>query len=390
MEKAWVITDAKSSFSSSDFYIHAEDLGLAGGSFCRKSTLSGGRQSGVEIIELSNGVVTVRVCPTRGMGIIDGSFGKHFLGWSSPVTEIVHPQFINLFDLGGRGAHYGFNELLNRCGIEWSGAMGKDEVVDNMGVKTQAFLPLHGKVGWTPASRVALTAVDGAVTLEGDIPEQNVFGVNYLLRTRLTLRADSPRIETNDTLVNLGSLPGEYEMLYHTNFGPPFLEAGGRYYGTFERAVPRDEAAAAGVAEMDRFPSPTAGYTEQVFLFRARPDEHGAAHQIITNADATLAARVSFDVNTLPYTILWKRCAAPADGYVVGLNPCSDLPNTRRVERAAGRLATVAPNGKVDFHHTIELIEGRSEVDSALHRLHRVGEGGSVGPAGAFDTLSAS
>ena len=147
--------------------------------------------------------------------------------------------------------------------------MGDDEVVDNMGNRRSVFLPLHGKVGWTPASRVVLHSAADSLVLEGDIPEQNVFGVNYVLRTRLTLRHGSSSIEINDSLCNLGAVPGEYEMLYHTNFGPPFLEEGARFFGTYNRVIPRDDFAAAGLDDMLRFAGPTAGFAEQVFLFRA-------------------------------------------------------------------------------------------------------------------------
>jgi len=388
VQRSWVITDSHSSFSTSDFSISGEELGLGSSAGCRKRTLSGGRQTGVEIIELSNGPVSVRICPTRGMGIIDGRFGPHFLGWRSPVDEIVHPNYINLFDLGGRGCHYGFNEFLNRGGIEWSGAMGDDEVVNNMGSRARVFLPLHGKVGWTPASRVELIATDEYTTILGDVPEQNVFGVNYLLRTSLTLRPDSPRIEIVDTLVNRGATTGEYEMLYHTNFGPPFLDAGGRYFGTYDRVVPRDEIAAAGIGELNQLPGPSAGYSEQVFLFRARADARGVAHQLIVNRAQTLAARVSFSVSTLPYTILWKRCASTSDGYVVGLNPCSDLPNPRRIERSAGRVATIAPGGEAVFRHAVELFEGPAAVRGAVDQIAASGSSGSTGAAGNFDYLS--
>ena len=395
VDKRWVITDSRSSFSTSDFAIPGEELGLGPAAYCRKRTLSGGRQSGVEIIELSNGVVTLRICPTRGMGIIDGSFGGpaggppngHTLGWQSPVREIVHPAYINLYDLGGRGAHYGFNELLNRCGIEWSGAMGEDEAVDNMGNRTPVFLPLHGKVGWTPASRVELAASDGEVCLEGDVPEQNVFGVNYLLKTRLTLRAGTSRIEIRDTLCNLGALPGEYEMLYHINFGPPILEAGSRYYANYQRVVPRDSFAAAGMGNLSSFPGPSAGFIEQVFLFRGAPDDAGWAHQLLANADQTLAVRVSYGVRTLPYVILWKRCAALEEGYVAGLNPCSDLPSTRRVERAGGRLKTIAAGEEADFSCIIEPIEGPDRVAAAVAGIERFRTDALVGKAGDSDWL---
>jgi len=383
VERTWIITDSGSSFSTSDFAIPGPELGLGSGAFCRKRTLSGGRQAGVELIEISNGIVSLRVCPTRGMGIIDGSFGPHFLGWRSPVREIVHPQYINLYDLGGRGCHYGFDELLNRGGIEWSGAMGDDEVVNNMGNRSRIFLPLHGKVGWTPAFRVVLNSQEACLTLDGEIPEQNVFGVNYVLRTRLTLRRDSSRIEIEDKLCNLGAMPGEYEMLYHTNFGPPFLEEGAHYLGTYDRVIPRDEFAAAGLSEMNRFGAPSPGFTEQVFLFRAVADASGFAHQLLSNAAENLAVRVSFAVGTLPYTILWKRTAAMEDGYVVGLNPCTDLPNPRGVEREQGRLATIGGLGEVVFRHNIEPVEGKSAVKALIDSIRALEV-----PAGDFTRLS--
>ncbi len=387
MERTWMINDSGSSFSASDFAISGRELGLDSSSFCRKRTLSGGRQGGVEIIELSNGVVSLRICPTRGMGIIDGWFGPHFLGWRSPVQEIVHPQYINLYDQGGRGCHYGFNELLNRGGIEWSGAMGHDEVLNNMGSRSRIFLPLHGKVGWTPASRVVLNAREGSLSLEGDIPEQSVFGVNYLLRTRLTLRRGASRIEIEDKLCNLGALPGEYEMLYHTNFGPPFLDDGARYFGTYDRVIPRDQSAAAGLPEMSRLGAPTPGFTEQVFLFHAAADPSGFAHQVLSNAEGSLAVRVSFAVDTLPYTILWKRTAAMEDGYVVGMNPCSDLPNTRSVERKEGRLATIAAHGEVVFRHAVEPVEGRDAVKGLINSLPAGNASAVVGLPGDFVLL---
>jgi hypothetical protein len=149
MDRTWMIADTASSFVAADFRIPGGQLGLDETAYCRKTTLNAGRQTGVEIIEISNGVLSMRVCPTRGMGIIDGRFGVHPLGWTSPVREIVHPQYIHLLEMGGRGCHYGFNEFLNRCGIEWSGAMGEDETIDNMGRRNRVFPPLHGRVGWS-------------------------------------------------------------------------------------------------------------------------------------------------------------------------------------------------------------------------------------------------
>ncbi|MBN2627518.1 MAG: DUF4432 family protein [Spirochaetales bacterium] len=388
MESHWIISDSASSYSTSDFFISGKSLGLCENAYCRKRTLSGGRQTGVEIIDLSNGVISLSVCVTRGMSIIDGACGPHYLGWISPVKEIVHPQYINPYDLGGRGSHYGFNEMLNRCGVEWSGAMGEDRVIDNKGQYNSVFLPLHGKIGLTPASRVVLSVSDEDLILEGDVPEQNVFGVNYMLRTSIRLRPGAAAIEIEDTLSNLGSSEGEYEMLYHTNFGPPFLEKGSRYYGSFSRMVPRDEFGSTDMNEATLFGAPSPGFIEQVYLFRPLADENGLAHQILTNEAHDLAVHVAFDPLTLPYTILWKRTASEEEGYVVGLNPCSDLPNNRAFEREQGRVSGIAPFCDVKFRHTISIVEGQGNVIDLVDRIRKISDQCMVGDAGDFGFLT--
>jgi hypothetical protein len=387
VEHSWIIIDTDASFCAGDFFIPGGKFGLDDSAYCRKTTLRGGRQDGVELIEISNGLLSLRICPTRGMSIIDGRFGGHPLGWHSPVREIVHPQYIHLLEMGGRGCHYGFNDFVNRCGIEWSGAMGEDETTDNMGERTRVFLPLHGKIGWTPASRVCLIIHDDELVLEGDVPEEMVFGVNYILRTRLLLSRTDARIRIEDRLVNRGSTEGEYEMLYHTNFGPPFLEQGARYLGSYDTVVPRDEWAAAGLGALSVFPAPTPEFVEQVFLFRGHADEQGFAHQLLSNAAGTLAARVSFGVDTLPYTILWKRCAGSAEGYVAGLNPCSDLPNPRRLEREQGRVGRIQPWTEIHFVERIELFEGREQVERAVATLKSCPGARKIGETADFAAL---
>ncbi|HMF36979.1 MAG TPA: DUF4432 family protein [Isosphaeraceae bacterium] len=84
--------------------------------------MRGGRREGVDLIEVSNGHLAFSVIPTRGMGLWRGSCLGNRLGWSSPVTDgPVNPPFVNLCGLGGLGWLDGFDELLARCGLAWSG-----------------------------------------------------------------------------------------------------------------------------------------------------------------------------------------------------------------------------------------------------------------------------
>ena len=390
MEKSLVITDFKFSFSSSSFDIPGKDLGIGENGYCRKHTLRGGKQEGVEIIEISNGIISLCVCPTRGMGIIDGSFKSHHIGWHSPVEEIVHPQYIHLLEMGGRGCHYGFNEFLNRCGIEWSGAMGEDVIVDNMGNKNRIFLPLHGKVGWMPACRVMLRVDEKSITLEGDIHEQIIFGVNYLLRTSLTLEAEKQYVSIKDTLFNLGDGEGEYEMLYHTNFGPPFLEEGACFYGTFDRIVPRNEFAQEALKDFKKLSGPEPGFIEQVFFLLGKPDKDGFAHNLLVNSTKDLAADVRYRTDTLPYSAIWIRCAGENEGYVIGFNQVSDLPNPRRVEREGGRVTKIKAGEEITFEQTMTFYDGKKDVEDVYKSVQENRGKEQIIPCADFKTFASS
>jgi murein DD-endopeptidase MepM/ murein hydrolase activator NlpD len=52
--------------------------------------------------------------------------GDVYLGWNSPVKEVVHPRLINLQSRGGLGWLEGFNEWMVRCGLENNGHPGVD------------------------------------------------------------------------------------------------------------------------------------------------------------------------------------------------------------------------------------------------------------------------
>ncbi|MCB7112269.1 aldose 1-epimerase family protein, partial [[Eubacterium] rectale] len=62
---------------------------------------------------------------------------------------LIHPAFIDLESRAGLGWLDGFNEMLVRCGYEWTGHPGVD---DDGRLKS-----LHGRVQNIPASVVSVT-----------------------------------------------------------------------------------------------------------------------------------------------------------------------------------------------------------------------------------------
>ena len=89
--------------------------------------------------------LTIALSPSRGMDLLHVNGHGVRMGWDSPVDEVVNPAYIRLESRNGLGWLDGFNEMMVRCGFEWTGhPVTKDGVL----------YTLHGKAGNTPASRV--------------------------------------------------------------------------------------------------------------------------------------------------------------------------------------------------------------------------------------------
>src|SRR5205823_2228843 len=92
--KSWILTDAINDLGLDTFQTGQDRLPLATPQAwsIRKRTLRGGLRDGVDLIELDNGALCVSILPTRGMGLWQGRYHGHLLGWKSPVQGPVHPR----------------------------------------------------------------------------------------------------------------------------------------------------------------------------------------------------------------------------------------------------------------------------------------------------------
>ena len=140
------LTSVAGNFRTEDWYADDKIAGTPCAPWSvRKRTLHGGRQEGVDEIEVRNGALSFTVLPTRGMSIGRMCVDGESWSMSNPIREWVHPQYVDLQDHKGLGWLTGFNEWMCRCGVAWSG---------HPGVDGERLLTLHGRVGNIPASEV--------------------------------------------------------------------------------------------------------------------------------------------------------------------------------------------------------------------------------------------
>lgn len=355
--------------------ISGDELGIGGDWRIEKRRLYGGPSDGVDIVTVNNGALSFTVVPTRGMGIWRGEFKGASLGWNSPVKHPVNPCYINLEERRGLGWLKGFNEWIVRCGLGNFGAPGPDIVRDNMGREIEVFLTLHGKIANIPASHLKVKVEiwpPFRMGVEGIVYESSMFGSNLKLTSTIMTTPGSNSIEILDIIENLRSMPDEVQILYHCNYGRPFLEEGSRFIAPIKRVAPRDEMAMKGIESFDIFGPPEKGFVEQVYFMELLSDKDGYTGAMLVNKSLDKAVLHTFSVKELPYFTLWKNTAAEEDGYVVGLEPGTGFPNTKMFERNRGRVIRLGPREKYHVKLNISVHLGKSSVKEAIDRIENI------------------
>lgn len=346
-----------------------------------KQTLRGGRQEGVDLITINNGKLEIVVCPTRGMGILQVRMDDVVLKWDSPVQEIVNPQFVNLNSRGGLGWLEGFNEFMCRCGLESNGGPGPDKFINNVGDEAEMDLTLHGKIANLPARRVEVIVdrtAPYAIHLKAQVDEKILFGPKLELHTELVVLPGGNSFQLIDEVRNVGAQEQEFEIIYHANFGSPLLEEGAQVIAPVRKVAPINDRAAEGLDQWSTFDAPTTGFIEQVYLLHLHGDDDNHTTAMLCNRAQDKAATISWSLDELPYLTVWKNTGAAADGYVTGIEPGTNFPNHRSVERAAGRV----PKLKAGESHRMTLLfglhSGKRAVSGAADSIRDIGLTGKL------------
>jgi hypothetical protein len=354
--------------------IHLTGTEAGGDWSVRSRILHGGLQEGVEVVEINNGHLSFSVLASRGMGIWKGQCGEVTLGWNSPVKMPVHPKFINEQERGGLGWLKGFNEWFVRCGINSMGAPGTDVVLDYSGNEMEVPLTLHGKIANIPAHAVSLTVTDKEIILRGDVDETMMFGYALRLHTEIRTEFGSGAMSITDTVTNLGDNPVEHEMLYHINYGETILEEGSRFIAPYKKVVPRDPRSTEGGVDTYNVYGPSQiGFVEQAYLHQlAGTESEQETLVMLQNADATQATVLRYSLDDFPCFTLWKNPAGKKDGYVTGLEPATNFPNSRRFERQQGRVISLQGGESRTTVMKIEALEDPQAIENAAAEIEKL------------------
>lgn len=366
-----VLIDASRNISVGDWKVTSAEWGDKNGPkwSVRLRTLHGGRQEGVQVLEVDNGAMQFTIVPTRGFEIWKARVGALRLGWDSPVTEIVHPSFIRLEDNGGRGWVNGFGGWVVRGGLASFG----DPIMD--GTRQ---LTLHGHVDYIPASFVSVRYEAGPVprlVFRGIVNDAQVFGPQLRLTSEISTPVGKPEVAFDDTITNTADVPQEMEALYHTNFGPPLLGAGATFVAPVKHVAPINAASAeGGLKGWNTYTGPhPPGYAAQVFLMQLNSDAQGRTEAMLKSPDGSKGALMKFNIHELPYMSLWKNEVSAKSGYVTGLEPGTGYPYARTIERKAGRVPILKGGASYRIHLVASALVTKAEVSEAAAAIEKLG-----------------
>ena len=335
-------------------------------------TLAGGLRDGVQTLTMDGGGLSLQILPTRGMGVWRGAYQGVSLGWQSPIQGPVHPKFVPVEQPDGLGWIWGFDEMLARCGLESNGAPDFDD-------KSRLKYPLHGRISNMPANKLTVGFDDAAneLVVQGEVDESRLHFAKLRLRTTYRIKVGSPRVDVVDEIVNLSGAPGECQMLYHVNFGPPLCAPGSRLLAPVETIVARTKHAAEHIGHWEVFGPARPGFEEQVYFYRLHADAQEQTLALLQSPDRKTGVSLQWSRKELPFFTLWKNQVAFEDGYVTGIEPGTNFPNPRSFETKEGRTVKLPPGGVHRMAWAIEAHSTPESVAAAAKRVEQIRAGRS-------------
>lgn len=252
--------------------------------------------------------------------------------------------------------------FLTTCGLTYMGTPGEENGNKN---------GLHGVISNTPMEHAgsSIDWRDGAaeLNLTGEAREAYLFGPNLVIHKSLKVHTDRNRIELHDAVENKDFHPSPLMLLYHFNYGYPFLDENVQIYTNYDRIAPRDNRSKDSLDRISRFERPSVE-AEEVVGIRTMSDKNGKdGVTIVYNPKQGIAVKMQLKVRQLPILNQWK--SSCAGDYALGMEPgtghVGGLANTRR----DGMLMTILPGEVKRFDIVIDFLDNEEEINHTIKEL---------------------
>lgn len=276
-------------------------------------------------IETPDGVALTAI-PDRALDL----YNLHFKGQALSHTKagaFLSPRHFTEDGAAGFSKNF-FVGMMTTCGLIQAGRPCEE------GGRS---FGLHGCISNTSAESVHIHDEDDALRVHAVMHERHPEGEHMRLERTLSVFHQGGRIELHDRITNLGETETPYMIMYHVNFGAPFLSPDLHISGSFFSAENRDTGLPAADEEMLTVCPRGAWEKEKVFY--TRPD--WAQGFLLENPRLGVRVHLTAKGDGLDYGGVWLNYVD--DPYALGLEPCVCPGLGRAGARARGLLPILAP-----------------------------------------------
>ena len=172
--------------------------------------------------------------------------------------------------------------------------------------------PIHGSMHYKKAENIKITRDGEKITVYGEVSERALFGKNLLLKRKYEITKDCVII--NDVIENQAFTPTEYVLLYHINYGYPFLDESLKLSIPAINSDPLTEIAKKREGEKFKITPPVDGGDEDVYYHTLKEGK-----VTLSNPDYGITVEMAYDTEVFPVTLEWKSMIS--GDYALGIEP---------------------------------------------------------------------
>ena len=300
-----------------------------------RTRIEEGRGNGVAVYRVATGgCLQYEVLADNGMDLGSVTYRGHnitFLGKSGLVAPTGY------LPLGEEFNHTFNGGMCYTCGL-----MNVGDPCEDGGEQH----PLHGRFHFQPADQLSGFATDDCITVSGRIREGMLFGENLEVHRSISSPVGSSEIILRDKIINHRDIPQPFMLLYHCNFGYPFLSPALSIVPPKSvRVTPVDAFSEKVMEQRLQIIEPESERPEEVYAYELDTDEKTACIQL-ENRALNIGVRMCWNTDVLPLMMQWRsmRCG----DYVMGIEPSTNYVYGRKRARQEGALTSIPPYSSVE------------------------------------------
>lgn len=225
--------------------------------------------------------------------------------------------------------------------------------------------PMHGRIRTTPCEHLCADAFwegdEYVLQVSGEMREAELFGTNLVLRRTIRSVFGSDKLELIDLVENQTSEPAELMLMYHCNFGFPFLRPGTRLVLPSKSVRGREDWSQESLDLWPTMTEPKQGEAEYVFLHELSEDAAGNSFAAIVNDALGFGLKISFDRKAQPYFMEWM--SLREGDYVLGIEPSNSSVYGRKYHEQQNTMHLIEPFSTERFSLSFEVLNGEEAIE---------------------------